>query len=251
MSADLHNNDRMASPLPLDEFPRPNVAVDAALVTVTPPSVGRPRRLCVLVSEQQSGSSSLPGTFVRERTTIDATLERLFRDKVGVQLAGLSGHLLKVFDAPDRDPRGTWTMSIAYAVALPADRASDAETAHNRWVPIGADGVPSHSLRLDYDHAQIVEHAADLFRRRYETHPDPDFLLPHEFTLAELQEVHEAVLGSPLRFDTFKRRMLTAGLVRTGTRPPTGRGRPAVLYSRESPDGVPESFRLPRADHGR
>jgi hypothetical protein len=62
--------------------------------------------------------------------------------------------------------------------------------------------------------------------------PDPRQLLPHEFTLRDLQLIHEAIAGAPLARDTFRRAMepqLTAtGRLSYGTV-----GKPARLFTRK------------------
>jgi hypothetical protein len=60
---------------------------------------------------------------------------------------------------------------------------------------------------MPFDHDAIVAHAVDVVRADYREHPDPAALLPEPFTLRQLQQVHEAVLGSPLAKDSFRRRM--------------------------------------------
>jgi 8-oxo-dGTP diphosphatase len=56
-------------------------------------------------------------------------------------------------------------------------------------------------------------------------------LLPAEFTLFDLQRVHEAVLGTELNKDSFRRRILASGMLRpTGRRFASGPFRPAALY---------------------
>jgi 8-oxo-dGTP diphosphatase len=56
-------------------------------------------------------------------------------------------------------------------------------------------------------------------------------LLPERFTLADLQRVHETVLGRPLNKDSFRRRMLASGeLEATGELQREVDHRPAELY---------------------
>jgi 8-oxo-dGTP diphosphatase len=55
--------------------------------------------------------------------------------------------------------------------------------------------------------------------------------LPEEFTLRQLQDVHEAVRGGALNKDSFRRRMLATGqLEATGERERDVSYRPAELY---------------------
>jgi len=62
-------------------------------------------------------------------------------------------------------------------------------------------------------------------------------LLPATFTLAELQQVYEIVLGRSLDKRNFRRRLKLLGLVEpTGERRQDGPGRPAALYRFHEPD---------------
>jgi len=83
---------------------------------------------------------------------------------------------------------------------------------------------------LVWDHPRILERAKHYIRARYETMPDPDGLLEDDFTLHELQLVHEDVAGKELRRDKFRRTM-EHQLTGTGIYKLTGsRGRPAELF---------------------
>jgi 8-oxo-dGTP diphosphatase len=56
-------------------------------------------------------------------------------------------------------------------------------------------------------------------------------LLPPQFTLLDLLEVHQAVQGRELNKDSFRRRMLATGLLAaTGRLRSDGAWRPAALY---------------------
>jgi 8-oxo-dGTP diphosphatase len=56
-------------------------------------------------------------------------------------------------------------------------------------------------------------------------------LLPERFTLRQLQDVHETILGRPLNKDSFRRRMLASGqLEATGEREDEVEHRPAELF---------------------
>ena len=86
-----------------------------------------------------------------------------------------------------------------------------------------------------------------MLRDRYETEPDPDRLLRGPFTLLELRRLHEAVLGEPLRKDTFNRRMRDR--LRTSDFEPEDRpvGKPAQYYVHPSQDASRrEPWALPR-----
>lgn len=227
----------MTEPVPLDAFPRPGVAVDLALLTVSAPTDSPQLRLLVQDRRNPPGRG-LPGGFVRERRTIKETVDDVLRRKVHIDpRPGLRLQLLRVFDDPDRDDR-TWAISVAHSVAI---RHTDLIGAVGDLVPVLSDGTLEREAPLLFDHDQIVATAVDQLRERYEfryryidIHPDPDGFLPEPFTLHQLRKVHEAVVGAELHKDNFNRRMkpylkpVTRGGEVVLSR--NLRGRPAALY---------------------
>ena len=58
----------------------------------------------------------------------------------------------------------------------------------------------------------------------------PAFLMPSEFTLSELQRVHEVLLGRTLEKKAFRTRILASDLLEELPRKKEGANRPAQLY---------------------
>ena len=56
-------------------------------------------------------------------------------------------------------------------------------------------------------------------------------LLPRAFTLGELQEMYEAILGRPLDRRNFRKKVLSLGLLRPLGRLRRGPHRPAALHA--------------------
>jgi 8-oxo-dGTP diphosphatase len=216
----------------LSDYPRPSVAVDTALMTVAPSDADEPPYLGVLLvrraiepSRQSSNSQgwALPGTFLHEGETLAEAVRRSLAEKASV--TGREPQQLHVFDEPARDDRG-WVLSVAHLDVLAFDelealrRPSDTRMAR----------VPT-KLRLPYDHASIIELAVERLRREYRATPDPRHLLPNAFTIADLRIVHEAVAGTALQKDTFRRLMIDQ-LVELPDESVGRVGRPARLFAR-------------------
>ena len=190
----------------LARYPRPNVAVDVAILTVLPaPSADRPGSLAVLVQQPVTDASgwALPGRFLREGQTVADAVRDVLRVKAGLTDVRPVPRLLRVFDDPGRDPRA-WTLSLAHSLTLTARQLVDAR---GELVGVNPDGELADGRLLLFDHDLIVTEAAAATRERYEYAPDPDGLLERPFTMAELRTVHEAVIGERLLKDTFRRRM--------------------------------------------
>jgi 8-oxo-dGTP diphosphatase len=204
----------------LDDFDRPSVAVDTAVL-----SLDQRFRLVVLQVRRPAGPGwSLPGTFLHRGETLADAVDRSLLDKANVR--GLHPRQLQVFDDPHRDERG-WVLSVAHVDVVCLAEIASRSARTTRLVPVEAAG------RLPYDHLGIITLAVNDLRSRYLAEPDPDRLLGEEFTLRELLRTHEAVAGEELQRDTFRRAMERYGrLVGTGTTVTGIRGRPAELFRR-------------------
>jgi 8-oxo-dGTP diphosphatase len=206
------------------DYPRPSVAVDTAVLTVADGSV------CVLLvrraEDHQHGRWALPGTFLRERETLADAVLRSLREKAGI--SGRVPRQLQVFDDPARDDRG-WVLSVAHVDVVPLAALEEALASCVRLASVT--GEPELIAGLPYGHADIVAKAVEWLRAAYAEAPDPGKLLGEPFTLKELRELHEAVAGSTLMRDTF-RRFMEPKLRGTGQMSDGTRGRPSRLWRR-------------------
>lgn len=208
----------------LADYPRPSVAVDTALLTVHPGD-----GLSVLLTRRPGDGRAvwaLPGTFLHQGERLADAVRRSLRDKAGV--TGLEPRQLTVLDDPTRDDRG-WVLSVAHLETVRFDLLERVLSAAANVVVKPVEALP----RLAFDHRAVVRLAVEALREQYAEHPDPRRLLEEPFTLAQLQQLHEAVLGLDLQKDTFRRQMepqlhptgdVAAGIV----------GRPARLFQRLS-----------------
>jgi 8-oxo-dGTP diphosphatase len=228
----------MAKPTYLEQFPRPGVTVDLAILTVTGASDTSPELRLLVQDRTDPVGRALPGGFIRERWTVARTVEDVLRRKVGIEPSeAIHPRLLRLFDDPNRDDR-TWAMSVANSVSM---RESDLSHAKGDLIRVTLDGRLENEGPLLFDHDQIVATAVESLRKRYEfryryvdIHPDPDGFLPEPFTLHQLRKVHEAVVGAELHKDNFNRRMkpFLKPVTRNGEIVLSSnlRGRPAALY---------------------
>ena len=200
----------------LDDYPRPSVAVDTAVLTVVDDA------LAVLLVRTGEGDAEwrLPGSFIHEGETLRAAVLRSLRMKAGID--GLRPRQLHVFDAPGRDDRG-WVLSVAHVDVVGVDRLPASEG----HLLARVDDLPD----LKYDHEEIVAFAVEALRVDYRSAPDPAGLLGDSFTMRQLRLLHEAVLNVRLLPDTFRRTMAPQ-LRATGETWVEGRGRPAEVFQR-------------------
>jgi 8-oxo-dGTP diphosphatase len=190
---------------------------------------------------------ALPGGFVRKAESLDQAAVRVLRDKGGFSDVFLEQ--LYTFGAVGRDPR-TRVITVAHYALVEAARfvmtANAKEDACTAIVEVpwqGESGGPvvvrpsgGEALTLAFDHAAILGLTVKRLRGKLDYAPVAFALLEEEFTLLDLQHVHEAVLGHVVNKDSFRRRILGGGLVE-----PTGRlqsgvvHRPAELYRYRDP----------------
>jgi 8-oxo-dGTP diphosphatase len=118
---------------------------------------------------------------------------------------------------------GDAALSIGYVAVTPSrDRAP---SPHAQWFPLGA--LPPLAPR----HATLIATAQLALRERLDTAPIAFRLLPATFTLTELQEVYELLLGRRVHKASFRRSLQAAWLVEpTDEWRSEGRGRPAQLF---------------------
>jgi 8-oxo-dGTP diphosphatase len=216
-------------------YPRPSLAVDVVLMTVVHNAL---HVLLMRRSEQpQAGRWALPGTFLHMDETLDETAARALHVKAG--LDGVFLEQLYTFGDPGRDPR-TRVLSVSYYALVEAGRLLGAVAAHGdaslrlariqgtRAVDDGGD-----PLALAFDHDVILATAVSRIRGKL-GYSDIGFeLLGETFTLRDLRLVYEAILQPerPLNKDSFRRTILTAGLVEPTGDVLTGVGhRPPALY---------------------
>jgi 8-oxo-dGTP diphosphatase len=114
-------------------------------------------------------------------------------------------------------------LSVVYVGVAPETPASP--PAGGRW--FAADDLPV----LTADRRAVVVAALGALRERMDHAPIAFRLLPRSFTLGELQEVYELLLGRQLHKASFRRALKAADLVESTDKwRSEGRGRPAQLF---------------------
>lgn len=169
------------------------------------------------------GSFGFPGGMILPDETADDSVKRHMKKKAGIESPA---HIEQLYamSAIDRDPRGR-VVSVAYIALVPPSRAG--------LVAPGALWADARKLpKLAYDHNAIAEKALERLGERLENAAIGRHLLSSQFTLTDLQRVHELVLGQTLDKRNFRKKILALGLLKsTGKFRTGGRARPALLYS--------------------
>ncbi len=175
---------------------------------------------------------ALPGGYIHAEEDGDslAAAGRVLKEKTGLVSPYLEQ--LYTFSGGARDPRG-WSVSIAYFALVSRETLSAQGNANFQLLPV--DALP----HLPFDHNRIVEFASQRLRSKSTYSALPCYLLPQDFTLTELQQTYEKILGHRLDKSTFRRKLAeqdflepVAGAARTGTH------RPAQLYRARPGSGL-------------
>ena len=171
-----------------------------------------------------AGVWALPGGYIHAEEDADAqaSAARVLRSKVGIEGAYLEQ--LATFTGPARDPRG-WSVAIAYCALLP-EQNLPAVAEDISVVPV------SQLPPLPFDHRAIVDAALARVRSKSLYSSLPVHLCGETFTLPQLQQVYENVLGEPLNKVSFRRKMDEMDWLEAvpGAMQGGGAHRPAQLY---------------------
>jgi 8-oxo-dGTP diphosphatase len=217
------------------DWPRPSVAVDVVALTVFEGS------LHVALYERSEapdeGLLALPGGFVGIAESLDDAARRLLSRKAGLDDVFLEQ--LYTFGGVGRDPRGR-VITVAYVALVDAARFARGHTLRGRVVvpwagetggAVDVEDPAGRRRDLAFDHALVLGTAVKRLRGKLDYTPIGFQLLPPEFTLRQLQDVHEAVRGEVVNKASFRRRMLDSGyLEATGNYETNVSWRPAELY---------------------
>jgi 8-oxo-dGTP diphosphatase len=211
----------------------PIVAVDVAVFTVLD------RALHVLLVRPRAGAFAgewaLPGGRVRAEESLDEAARRELAAQTGLRNIYLEQ--LYTFGSPRRDPARR-VVSVAYVAVLPhggrfARQAPTPRrgTARARKYTDVAWRRVARLPRLGYDHRAVMRTALARLRAKLGYTNVAYTFLPASFTLTELQEIYEVILGRRLDRRNFRKRVVSLGLLRPLGRARRGPHRPAALYA--------------------
>ena len=185
------------------KYPHPSVTTDCVIF-----GFDGTRMKVLLVQrgiDPYKGRWAFPGGFLQMEESAEEGALRELREETG--LSGAFIRQFHTFSAPDRDPRERVITIAFYALVRIEEVTGGDDAADARWFAL--DEVP----QLAFDHDQILRTAEQALRQQIHFEPVGFELLPEKFTLRELQNLYEAILG--VRFDkrNFSNKINRLGLL--------------------------------------
>lgn len=179
------------------------------------------------VREPYLGAWALPGGPLDADESLREAARRTLADTTGLRPSHLEQ--LYTFGAVHRGGSAgaqDRVVSVVYWALVRTEIAATTRADANvAWFPVEA--LPP----LAFDHDEIVGWAVKRLTAKLEYTRLSHALLPEEFTLGQLREVHEAILGRRLDPANFRRRVEASGTVApTGAHQAGVRHRPPALY---------------------
>lgn len=206
------------------------VATDAVLWTIVDGNL-LVRLIPVNIPGFIKDKNGLPGGLVKPEENTDQSVKRILAAKAKISTSKIYLEQLYTFSGVNRDPRGR-VVAVAYTGIVPWDQLSTQERENTDivwWNDIKK--LPA----LAYDHKEILAQAIIRLRTRVAYTNIIAHFMPKEFTLTDLQEAYELILGKGLDKRNFRKKILTLGILRGLSKERRGgKFRPAKLYSFKS-----------------
>lgn len=221
--------------------PCTSIAVSTVIFTVRPTGPGGRHELWLplvrRIREPYHHRWALPGGPLDEDQALEDSAAAYLRLTTGLDAAHLEqlatfGGLTRSQGADER------VVTVVYWAALsPREAARREDDLNVTW--LRATDLPP----LAFDHSLIVTHALERLRNRIADPAVARSFLPNSFTIAQLREVHEAILGRAVDAPNFRRHALRSGRLQdTGERVSGTPHRPPALY-RFTEDTAPDFTR--------
>jgi 8-oxo-dGTP diphosphatase len=155
--------------------------------------------------EKYQGMWSLLGDVVKENEEIDAAAYRVLDQRTGMSDIFLDQ--VKSFSRPNRHPGGR-VITIAYCSLLNIKHHSLQITDNElHWHSV------SNINEMAFDHKEIVETCHQWLQKIIQENPVGFNLLPDKFSLRELQNLYEAILGIELDRRNFRKKFAAMNLL--------------------------------------
>lgn len=152
-----------------------------------------------------NGRLSLLGDIVQNNEELDDAAYRVLKERTGMNDVFLDQ--VRTFGSPKRHPGGR-VVTVAYCSLLNINH-HELKILDNElhWHPVA-------SLKeMAFDHKEILDACYAWLQKRIQEHPLGFNLLPDKFSLRELQNLYEAILGVSLDRRNFRKKFASMDLL--------------------------------------
>lgn len=207
-------------------YEKPSVAVDLLIFTIYD------KKLKIYLTERtqmpQRGKLALPGVIVGVKEPLEKAVERCLSEKA--QLKDIYFEQLYTWGDVDRDPR-LRMISVSYIALVSFDVLSSNASMDITGRMYDVDALQSLSGQLAFDHEQMIRCGRERIRNKTEYTQIAFQFLPEEFTLPQLQQAYEILLGKKLYKANFRKKIMPF-VTETGKYTSGDSHRPSMLYQR-------------------
>lgn len=205
------------------KFEKPSVTVDVLFFTIIE------KKLKILLIKRAAwpykGFWALPGGFVSMKEDLDSAAAREIFQECGVK--NLYLEQLYTFGEPKRDPR-TRVITVAYYALAPFTEINKIQKEEVREAKYFAvEDLP----KMAFDHKKIIKIGFERLKSKIGYSNIAFALLPKSFSLSEVQNIYQVILGRKIDKRNFRKWILSSGLlISTGKKTDGSAHRPAMLY---------------------
>lgn len=183
----------------VNEYPTVPISVDCAIFGFEENEL----KVLLIRSDLKhfEGKWSLLGDIIKATEELDAAAYRILSERTGMSDVFLEQ--VKTFGGLDRHPGGR-VFTIAYCSLL---------NIRHHELKIYANELHWHNVKglcnMAFDHQEIVDECYRWLQKRIQEHPLAFNLLPEKFSLRELQNLYEAILGVELDRRNFRKKFFS------------------------------------------
>lgn len=204
------------------EYPRATVASDCVIFGFD----GGELKLLLIERDNEPFKNkwALPGGFVAIDETTEECARRILSEKAGIKNVFIEQ--LYTFSDLDRDPRER-IISVTYYALVDKPQyqlVAGRNTLKAEWFDMAR--LP----KLAFDHAKVVKTALLRLKGKVRYQPIGFELLNEKFTLTQLQQLYEAILGVGIDKRNFRKKILRMGLLKVLNEKETGVAHKAACY---------------------
>ncbi|MBI9071136.1 MAG: NUDIX hydrolase [Melioribacteraceae bacterium] len=148
-------------------------------------------------------SWALPGGFILKSETLDDAAVRLLEETSNVKNIYLEQ--VHTFSKTDRFPLRR-VISVAYLALVNPEKHSlkpGIDATDVKWQKV------KDPIDFPFDHQEIFDRALNQLRKRVRTKPIGFELLPEKFSLTQLQNLYESILGEEVDKRNYRKRILS------------------------------------------